>query len=165
MERDTNRTFRDIHSSENALQASMDEIETYLLEPQADSAHFSIRFITLHENGYDEEKDLVHLRLTPVETIMADTEHCTVSYTRMQPKNAAQFSIPNYVVWTSNVDSRSLNCPSLVLQRALEAARQISRNPRIWIDQECINQDDVDDVESHLQIMHKIYEQSSLWRC
>jgi hypothetical protein len=32
----------------------------------------------------------------------------------------------------------------------------------IWIDQECIHQDDHEDVEWHLQVMHRIYKNSKV---
>jgi hypothetical protein len=55
--------------------------------------------------------------------------------------------------------SRPIKCPSLVFHRAMIYARYQSC-PRIWIDQECIDQDNSVDIEKHLQIMHRVYNKS-----
>jgi hypothetical protein len=41
----------------------------------------------------------------------------------------------------------------------MQFARQ-RRCPHLWIDQDCINQNDAGDIEKHLQIMHRVYSES-----
>jgi hypothetical protein len=53
----------------------------------------------------------------------------------------------------------SISCPPLVFYRSMQFARQ-RRCPYLWIDQDCINQNDAGDIEKHLQIMHRVYSES-----
>jgi hypothetical protein len=50
MQRDTNRTFREIHGSDEALLAAVEEVETIGLVVQTDDEPLRLRFLTLHPN-------------------------------------------------------------------------------------------------------------------
>jgi hypothetical protein len=87
-------------------------------------------------------------------------DYVAVSYTWKQPPSLeAELGVclPEYILWTSETEWRRLRCPPLVLHRALRFAYQRQHVPLIWIDQECIDQQDPADLELHLQRMHEIY--------
>ena len=195
MERDTGKSFRDIHGSVEMMTAQMDEIERHLTRgPQFDSEFPPLRFVTFRERpvsqgkkkskgkkdifnrmfsaadpGYRGEPDsdgVVHLRLTSPGEVDMEYKYIAVSYTWQQSEELEEMltnahKVPKYALWTAKDVSRPLRCPPLVLHRALLFARARSDKPLIWIDQECIDQEDPYDVDAHLQIMHEIYRRST----
>lgn len=56
---------------------------------------------------------------------------------------------------------RSLRYAPVVFHRAMRYARAKGYD-HVWIDQECIYQNDSADVERHLQILHRIYRASKV---
>jgi len=64
------------------------------------------------------------------------------------------------MIWISDTEARPPRCPPSVLHRALQYDIQGTKTGRLWIDQECIDQDDVIDRDEHIAHMHRIYERS-----
>ena len=103
----------------------------------------------------------VHLRLTQRAEYDPDWEYVAVSYTWTQPESlAAQFNTPEFMIWTSDTETRPPRCPPSVLHRALQYDTHQTKTGRLWIDQECIDQDDATDRDEHIAHMHRIYERS-----
>lgn len=57
---------------------------------------------------------------------------------------------------TSNTGRSSLENKA---HRAMRFVR-FQECPHAWIDQECIRQDDATDIERHLKVMHRVYEEN-----
>jgi hypothetical protein len=157
MQRDTDLSFQHIHGSPQEMLSSIEKIQKSALvrrgakwprirqlclsQPEVDSQLTSCDFIDLHLS-YDFQR------------------YVAVTYTwrRSDPVPA---SIPCYRI-SSEEDGLIEISPALnfVIHRAFKYA--ISQGLfSIWIDQLCIRQNDPEDVESHLQVMHKIYAQST----
>jgi len=64
------------------------------------------------------------------------------------------------MIWISDTEARPPRCPPSVLHRALQYDIHETKTGRLWIDQECIDQDDAIDRDEHIAHMHKIYERS-----
>lgn len=88
-----------------------------------------------------------------------DCKHyIAVSYCWHSLGNAAYFGPPYFV--TCGPVLRSAVCPATLLERVIAyAAKEDMR--LIWIDQECIDQEDEDDKESGIQAMDIVYEQAA----
>jgi hypothetical protein len=85
-----------------------------------------------------------------------------VSYVWTHAQSTDGIEIPEYRIWDGadlNKPPSALRCPPIVFHRAVQFAQHKSIR-RIWIDQECIDQEDTHDIESHLQDMHRIYRLS-----
>ncbi|KAF2022963.1 hypothetical protein EK21DRAFT_81902, partial [Setomelanomma holmii] len=87
--------------------------------------------------------------------------YITVSYCWAQLDGIHSLDTPDYRIWESRntTSSKSLRCPKGVFHRAIRFS-QHSNCPFIWIDQECINQSDPEDVKKHLQVMDRVYSRS-----
>ncbi|KAJ4291683.1 hypothetical protein N0V90_009578 [Kalmusia sp. IMI 367209] len=169
MEYDTSKTFREIHSTPSALIAELQKIERLALSRSSKLHHSThpihLRFLTpLNPQPRNYPSNTVHLRLTPPHEHTENTEYIAVSYTWQQPEsltNAFANSIPSYKIWSTDPKPRAPNCNPIVLHRAYQFAQAKLDRVLIWIDQECIQQDDIEDVENHLQAMHEIYRRSA----
>jgi hypothetical protein len=168
MEHDTYKSFRRIHGTPSALVAELDRIEHLALQRSQklnqETPPVQLRFLTLLDPqpqgcGLDE----VHLRLTPPHEYTEKQEYVAVSYTWQQTRLlTAAFSnrIPTYKIWGTDTQRYDPKCSQLVIHRACHFAQTKLKRVLFWIDQECIQQDDPDDVETHLQAMHEIYRRS-----
>ncbi|KAF2811247.1 uncharacterized protein BDZ99DRAFT_498090 [Mytilinidion resinicola] len=107
----------------------------------------------------------IHLRLTDLSEYVHSQPYIAVSYTWDHAKSHkledGYDPLPEYYIWTGASTYRPAKCHVEVLHRAMCFAAAKLPQPRLWIDQECIDQDNPDDLESHLQIMHKIYSESA----
>ncbi|KAF2205797.1 hypothetical protein GQ43DRAFT_360163, partial [Delitschia confertaspora ATCC 74209] len=165
MKRDTHLTFGEIHGDEQTLKSSMQDIEELALTKMSTRQRMPLRFLTPLEGDWlkylkvSPEDDNVHLLLTePMEA--AGEAYVSVSYTwqHLEP-TVDQRLVPSYLIYDAawpDGSARAPRCPGIVLQRALRFAQR-EKCPYIWIDQECIDQDDALDIENHLQVMHWIY--------
>lgn len=161
---DTQKTFREIHSTVNEWRTDMQNIEgTARFRITKRPAQMPLRFLTPLMPQPSESGNVVHLRVTPLSDYNSTMEYVCVSYTWYQPEDL-EFKyrkiIPVYKVWEGNDSPRAPRCSPQVLHRALTFAGKMLDTPLIWIDQECINQHDPVDVENHLQRMHEIYQKS-----
>ncbi|KAF2184577.1 hypothetical protein K469DRAFT_521124, partial [Zopfia rhizophila CBS 207.26] len=164
MQRDIALTFRDIHGSEEALRTSIKEIEQLALvnDPETTES-LRLRFLTLRWVPEDRIRTgVVQLELTSPNQHEPGLEYVSVSYTWSHYESLeGRASVPEYQIWDPTIPSkpRPPRCPIPVLHRALSFAHA-RECPYVWIDQECINQEDTKDIENHLQVMHKIYLES-----
>jgi hypothetical protein len=92
------------------------------------------------------------------------SNYLTMSYVWAHEQPLDGIQIPAYRIWDGTdlqKPPRPLRSPSVVFHRVVQFAR--SQNiRRIWLDQECINQEDPTDIETHLQDMNRIYQFSRL---
>ncbi|KAB2100147.1 hypothetical protein AG0111_0g11450 [Alternaria gaisen] len=162
MQDDRTLTFREIHGSSEALLAAVEEVERTALIESNDTSPFCFRLLEFYPRG-GSEYDFI---LTPTHDYerSALSNYLTVSYVwaHEQPLDGTQ--IPAYRIWDGtdlHKPPRPLRSPSIVFHRVVQFAR--SQNiRRIWLDQECINQEDPTDIERHLQDMNRIYQFSRL---
>lgn len=170
MEHDTSKTFREIHGTLPTFVAELERIQRLALpsfKTSRNSAHpIELRFLTpLIPQPKGQGANTVHLRLTHPGEHRGGQEYVAVSYTWHQDDSLiAAFgdSIPEYTIWGSDCsEPRTPRCNPLVLHRAYEFARARCKTVLLWIDQECIVQDSLGDVEMHLLAMHEIYRRSA----
>ncbi|KAB2104252.1 hypothetical protein AG0111_0g7862 [Alternaria gaisen] len=166
MERDSHRTFREIHESRENLVSSVNDIlEKALVEVVDDDAPLNLRFITPYQLSTDwpTDENCSEYALTLPGELPPGQEYISVSYTWAHSQEIdASTPIPDYRIKdqaTPDASFRSINCPTMVFHRAWCFARA-RKIPYIWIDQECIYQENAEDKQRHLQIMDKIYKKS-----
>jgi hypothetical protein len=165
MQRDTHIKLGEVHNSLDALRRSIEDIlDTALVEVPKEEP-FKLRFITpsIPVEDWLEDERCADYELTSPAAHEPDMAYITVSYCWQHEQSIEGLPpMPNYRLrdWSkSEGASRLIRCPSLVFHRAMMYARQ-QHCPRVWIDQECIDQDNSVDVEKHLQIMHLVYDKS-----
>lgn len=167
MQRDTHLCFKEIHDSGEALLASVAEIEALALVPANDDQEtsFSLRLLSPVE-PWTAEKFNGRLELTEPKVICdgdSSPKYIAVSYTWAHSQRLEGYEpLPEYSIRDTlkhDTSSRPPRCHIMVLHRAIQFAR--ARNCHyIWIDQECINQENPENIEGHLQVMHRIFERS-----
>ncbi|KAF2442842.1 hypothetical protein P171DRAFT_522538 [Karstenula rhodostoma CBS 690.94] len=169
MDYDTSKTFREIHGTPSTLIAELDKIEGLALR-RSGKLHraelpVKLRFLTpLLPQPKGHGLNIVHLRLTSPQEHTEKQKYVAVSYTWQQTRClTATFSnmIPTYKIWDKDIQPVDPKCNPLVIHRAYRFAQRKLKRVLIWIDQECIRQNDPDDVETHLQAMHEIYSRSA----
>jgi hypothetical protein len=100
------------------------------------------------------------LRLTNPGDLESCNHYVAVSYCWQQPQNLPGDKTfrPEYTILDGN-KKRESRAPPNIIQRAIEFAI-FKGYHLVWIDQECIDQDDVQDKLLHVQAMHLIYRQA-----
>jgi hypothetical protein len=164
MQDDRALTFQDIHGNKEALLAAVKEIERVALVESYEIGPLRLRFLEPYPQG-GSSHDYV---LTPARDYrvvdFASHEYVTVSYVWRHSQAIEGAKIPEYRIW-DGVDLQKppvdLKCPPIVFHRVVQFTKA-EKLERIWIDHECIDQKDPDDVEKHLQDMHRIYRFSRL---
>lgn len=166
MQLDTSLTFGDIHGGNDGLLASVEEIENLALVEEPERRE-PLRIRLLEIPNYQVNDEVFLLRLCPLTKPQREQRWISVSYCWAHLEPSGHRTIPDYrILVQSNPPKekstfRNPSCPVMVLHRAVCFAR--ARNCRyIWIDQECIVQDDPTDIENHLQVMHRIYSGSMI---
>jgi hypothetical protein len=150
---------------ENLVSSVNDILEKALVEVVDDDAPLNLRFIAPYQLSTDwpTDENCSEYALTLPGELPPGQEYISVSYTWAHSQEIdASMSIPDYRIKdqaTPDAPFRSINCPFLVFHRAWCFARA-RKIPYVWIDQECIYQDNAEDKERHLQIMDKIYKRS-----
>jgi uncharacterized C2H2 Zn-finger protein len=122
MQRDTDRTFREIHGSEEALLAAIEEIERIALVPSDTDSQLRLRFLTLDPYSWCEDQ----FALTPIYDVDPDEPYITVSYTWAHQQSTDGLEIPEYKIRDSsdsNASLRSPRCSPIVFHRAMRYAR------------------------------------------
>jgi hypothetical protein len=160
MQDDTDRTFEEIHGSPEKLLSAIEEIERVALIERSDDAPMRLRFIIPYSSGNPE----CDFAITPIDAFQGDESYVAVSYTWAHDQSIEGLEIPAYRIRDMaepNSPPRSLRCAPIVFHRAVRYARAKGYE-YVWIDQECIHQEDSADVERHLQIMHRIYRASKV---
>lgn len=166
MQRDSHLTLREIHGSiENLVSGIADIQERALVQVAEDDAPLNLRLITPYRYSEDwsTDENCCEYALTSQGHLGPGQEYISVSYTWAHSQKVDESSVlPDYRVSdqaTPDAPFRPIKCPAIVFHRAFCFAR--ARNiPYVWIDQECIYQDDAEDKERHLRIMHRIYRDS-----
>ncbi len=164
MQDDRTLTFQDIHGSNEALLAAVRGIERIALVESYEISPLRLRFLEpFPQGGSSHDFVLTSARDYRVIDLTAH-EYLTVSYVWSHTQPIDGIELPNYRIWDGDnlgKPPRPLRCPPIVFHRVVEFAT--ARNlARVWIDQECINQDDPSDIEQHLQDMHRIYRFSRI---
>ncbi|CAN9414300.1 unnamed protein product [Alternaria alternata] len=160
MQKDTGLNLREIHGSENSFLAAVEEIERVALIERPFHVPIRLRFITPcpdSKTGYDYV-------ITDASTHRTGSIYVAVSYTWLHEQSLDGLAIPDYRIRdlsTNETVPRRPRCPPIVFHRAIQYARTRGYT-NVWIDQECIHQDDPTDVERYLQVMHRIYSNSKV---
>lgn len=108
-----------------------------------------------HRRFYGDEQSL---RLTASASLPICTHYVAVSYCWAISGNAA-YDGRAYTI-TDQDGEKPAKAPPFVLQRAVAFA-SFHHIPFIWIDQECIRQDDAKDVQVGTQVMKVVYAQAA----
>lgn len=166
MRYDVGLTLAKIHNNDvEALIESVEEIIDVALVRIDESELLKLRFITpnVSLDEWLQDERCANYKLTQPDEHYDGLEYVVVSYCwQFDQSKEGLPPIPNYYIHDSDSPanvSRRNKCPDLVLHRAIQYARK-RECPYIWIDQECINQEDKEDVEKHLKIMHRVYRES-----
>ena len=178
MQDDRALTFRQIHGNKEALLSATKDIERIALVESYEIRPLRLRFLEPYPQG-GSEFDYI---LTPAREIpltgLTSHNYITVSYVWAHSQPIDGIELPEYHIWDGadlQKHPRLLRCPPIVFHRVVqftktERPREAHRGvlyaetqkvERIWIDQECIDQTDSNDVEKHLQDMHRIYRFSA----
>ncbi|KAL8664897.1 MAG: hypothetical protein Q9168_007814, partial [Polycauliona sp. 1 TL-2023] len=179
MEIDTHRTFGEIYEMEGAaFTKELFEISKHTV-PQAKTRVWAdnLRFITVPDTGFaqtidskQEGQDCVcesrpafediqydNLAITDYGQIKGCVHYVAVSYCWRTSEDTSD-GRKSYDIWTSQ-GPRAGRAPRQILDRAIKFAA--SRNLKlIWIDQECIDQDNREDKELGIQSMDAVYIRS-----
>jgi hypothetical protein len=158
MQSDTTFKFEEIHGSPEAMLVSIENIQKLALLREGCTSH-RLRFLSLldPQPGCPIQSGEVFLKLTPLGAILES--YIAVSYT-WDRLDSAPPSIPQYRI--VNANNEVTNPPqglNYVIHRSIRFAS--SKGIRLlWIDQLCVMQNDPEDIEMHLQCMHKVFEES-----
>jgi hypothetical protein len=146
-----------------ALHQGLKEILDLALYEVANGEPFSLRFVT----PASRDKRLVNenyndYRLTTQEEHLNGIEYNTVSNSWKHEQISDDGSpLPRYHISgpSKTNEPTPISCPGMVFHRAMVFARS-RRFAFVWIDQECTDQADLTDIQEHLKIMHRVYEES-----
>lgn len=155
MQNDTGLPFTEIYGSAEPFLTAIEEIEQVALTQRSDDAPLQIRLLT----PYGNNKSTSDFAITPIASFRGDEEYVAVSYAWAHEESTAAVQVPDYRIWDlarPNEPPRTPKCPPTVFHRAIRYA-QAKGILYVWIDQECIYQNDDADREQHLQAMHRIY--------
>jgi hypothetical protein len=162
MQRDTDFTFEDILGSPDLNDSNIINYVTRAKVSDSTSTSSNLRFILIPDlrpgfSANDATYIITDSGQYPDVTDYVAVSYCWNSFgqTSASPKPAPRISVIDQGV------TRSLRCPAEVLIRAVSYAVAVEVS-LIWIDQECINQEDDADVQNHLQCMHTIYKQAKM---
>ncbi|KAB2100148.1 hypothetical protein AG0111_0g11451 [Alternaria gaisen] len=160
MQKDTDLNIRETHGIEDAFLAAFEEIDCVALIERPFHIPIRLRFITPSpdsKTGHDYV-------ITDASTHRTGSIYVAVSYTWLHEQSLNGQEIPDYRVKDlskAGTVPRPPRCPPIVFHRAIQYAHAQGYT-YVWIDQECIHQDDPIDVERHLQVMHRIYSNSKV---
>lgn len=164
MQRDDHLPLGKIYGDKRTLLKSIEKIARLALVKATDDEPLQLRFLTpVQPDGQSSSNDYVDLQLTSAKEHTQGLVYATVSYCWNHAQiEREEMQVPEYRIWDASEPCRAprqIRCSKLFLHRALRFAR--GQNCRhLWIDQECIDQDDPADIERHLQAMHRIYRES-----
>lgn len=164
MQRDDHLPLGQIYGDKKTLLKSIDKIARLALVKATDDEPLQLRFLRpIQPRGQLKHDEYVDLELTSAKEHTQGLIYTTVSYCWNHAQiEREEMQVPEYRIWDASSPHqapRQIRCPKLVLHRALRFARGQGCQ-YLWIDQECIDQDDPADIERHLQTMHRIYRES-----
>lgn len=170
MQRDTHFTLEDIlgdsdeeESADTNLFDMMGELELSkaAVDPLAIPSDLRFLHLPVAEDGDRYGiccKLKAHDDTTDGDSFMA-ISYCWDSFERANSTTGV-LEAPVVSVIEDGIERRP-RCPPDVLLRAIYYARDAKIN-RIWIDQECINQANFQDVQRHVRCMHEIYAKATI---
>jgi len=166
MQDDRTLSLQHIQGSNDALLAAAKEIERTALVESDNVGPLRLRFLEPYpQDGTSHPHDYILTPARDFQTVDLDAhEYITVSYVWAHSQSNDGTRIPHYRIWDGadlQKPPRPLRCPPIVFHRIVKCAK-IDQLTRIWIDQECIDQNDPDYVERHLQDMHRIFRFSRM---
>ncbi|PTB41104.1 hypothetical protein M441DRAFT_139994, partial [Trichoderma asperellum CBS 433.97] len=159
MQRDTNLAFKDIHKTPDALLADLglicDPATVTSINPGGLET-LDLRFLAFDNTSLD---DSPLLYLTERGQHVGETNYVAVSYT-WQKFDAITLVKDNsrYRILAGG-SIRNARSQGALLRRAIQFAKGIGTR-LLWVDKDCIDQDDPSDIERHLHVVHKIFNQS-----
>ncbi|KAH8742582.1 hypothetical protein F5883DRAFT_595877 [Diaporthe sp. PMI_573] len=160
MQRDIDLTIEDIHRDLKADPSTLGQFSNHVVSQET---HTNLRFLKIpHLKQYNDLYPEVVCQLTergdhPGEKRYVAVSYCWESFTSLG-SNVDERS-PTVLVRQRGKPPRAPQCPAKVLMRAIAFA--VSEGASlIWIDQECVNQEDPADVQNHLQCNHIIFQQA-----
>jgi len=163
MQRDDHLPLYEIYSTPEALHEEIEKILDLALYRVPENTPLRLRFITpvsverwLADDSYND------YRLTTPEEHADGMAYITVSYCWKHTQSMeGLLPLPHYHIsdWSKAGGPMPIGCPALVFHRAMLFARS-RKCAFVWIDQECIDQTSMADIQAHLKIMHRVYEES-----
>jgi hypothetical protein len=168
MQRDTDFTFEDIFGSPYAVGSQIHDnyITSIISEKQLADTCANLRFVRIPDTEADFD---ISSGITCILSEKGENRgtlnylavsYCWDSYGQSNPNVENASSIPFSAI---SINERGVirqpRCPAEVALRAVKFAIRMKIS-LIWIDQECIDQSDLDDVRKHLQCMHTIFKQA-----
>lgn len=182
MNLDTHIPLGQLYSSSDEMRAAMVEIAEYKIDGREAAEHWSnhLRFLAAdtssrpvesREVDLDESdpedctcvsypslslsKDERQLMVTDPADLAECTHYLAVSYCCSSSADAEYHGLPYSVRRKGVVGDPA--CPSDLLRRVINFARECGLD-YLWIDQECIEQDDPDDKDVGIQAMDLVYQ-------
>jgi hypothetical protein len=131
MQKDTNKTFREIHGSEEALLAAVEKIERVALVPFTPNISLRLRFLNLDTQSGSNSV----VSLTEACDFGEDKQYVAVSYTWAHKQSTEGLNIPRYQIQDlSKPDAplRAPKCPLIVFHRAMRYTLSKSLT-RVWM--------------------------------
>jgi len=163
MQRDDHLPLNEIYSTPEALHEEVERILDLALYKVPEKTPIKLRFITpvsverwLADDRYND------YRLTTPEEHADSMAYITVSYCWKHTQSTEILPpLPHYDIsdWSKTGEPTPIGCPKSVFHRAMLFARS-RKCAFIWIDQECIDQTNMADIQAHLKIMHRVYQES-----
>ncbi|KAE8150632.1 heterokaryon incompatibility protein-domain-containing protein [Aspergillus avenaceus] len=161
MELDIDRKLGEVFGSLDGLIEKMLEIQESVI-PRDNFSHWAhhLRFIevpSIDKAGLDESLNQTRtLNLTNKNDFPGETNYLAVSYcwNSFEKSDGTQAYLPYRIQTDRGI--RQSRAPRSVLERSISYA--IAQSIRfVWIDQECIDQDDPLDLEQGIQCMDQVY--------
>ena len=165
MQRDDHVPLNELFDSPEVLHEQVERIIDLALYEVSYDSPLRLRFITpVSRDKWLLDENYNEYRLTTPEEHQHDMDYVTVSYCWKHTQSTKGLpQIPQYRISKSSEGAMCkpgpISCPELVFHRAMLFARS-HKCQYLWIDQECIDQTSSADVQSHLKVMHRIYEES-----
>ncbi|KAI3320698.1 heterokaryon incompatibility protein-domain-containing protein [Xylariaceae sp. AK1471] len=162
MQRDTDFTFEDILGCPTLQETDISKyVAATMKASESTNTLTTLRFLCLPELGPEFPISDVVYTIPISDQHDGEVEYIAVSYCWDSfPNNTSPFPRPAQRI--SIIDqgvAREPRCPVEIILRAANFARSRGIS-LIWIDQECIDQTNNDDVQNHLQCMHHIYRRA-----
>lgn len=159
MDWDTKSTFEEIHDNPQEMLASVDKIQKLALLRESCTWHH-LRFLSRsHPQPLRAKLSReIFLQLTPLSQVKQP--YVAVSYTWDRDEvDLIPKTIPQYRILTPD---KGIVTPAEALNYVVHPLQFASSKGinSFWIDQLCIQQDDPEDIERHLQCMQKVFAES-----
>ncbi|KAH8724013.1 hypothetical protein GQ44DRAFT_760716 [Phaeosphaeriaceae sp. PMI808] len=163
MQRDIDLTIADIHVDIRNDPSTLGEFSNHVVSQET---HTNLRFLKIpYLKQYSDLYPEVTCELTekgdhPGEKSYVAVSYCWESFNKPDPDvDEGSLRSPKILVRQRGKPPRAPQCPAKVLMRAIAFAIWKGTS-LIWIDQECVNQNDPVDTQNHLDCNNIIYNQA-----